>query len=192
MTRTAKRSDHRPVPGPSVHAPREPAFPWDGRPPQRWAVLAAHLVPLTTLPSGLWRVGLALGFPMGLTVDGAPVRTDGGDAVYFVFLSVLCEGLALLTLGLVQPWGERVPRWIPLLGGRRVRPAAALVPAAAGAVALQAIWAYAFRDFPTLAGFGFSDGLWQAVLIVCYLPLLAWAPLLAAVTRAYYRRRCRG
>jgi hypothetical protein len=29
------------------------------------------------------------------------------------------------------------------------------------------------------------------LLIACYLPLLAWAPLLAAVTAAYWRRRTR-
>jgi hypothetical protein len=29
----------------------------------------------------------------------------------------------------------------------------------------------------------------QALLVVCYVPLLAWAPLLAATTLAYYRRR---
>ncbi|HEV7624885.1 MAG TPA: hypothetical protein VGO89_00135 [Streptomyces sp.] len=163
----------------------------DGRPAARWAVLAAHIVPLATLPSGLWRVGLALGFSMGLTVDGAPAHVEGLEAVNIVLLSVVCELLALLTLGLVRPWGERVPRWIPLLGGRRVHPMAAVVPAVTGAVLLQAIWAYAFRNFPSLNGFGFAGGLSHSVLVACYLPLLLWAPLLAAVTYAYYRRRCR-
>lgn len=164
----------------------------DGRAAPRWAVLAAHAVPLATLPSGLWRVGLALGFSMGLTIEGVPAHVEGAEAVYVVSLSVISELLALLTLGLVRPWGERVPRWLPLLGGRWVHPMAAIVPAAAGALALQAIWAYAFRDFPSLAGYGFEGGFWHTVLIVCYLPLLLWAPLLAAVTVAYYRRRCRG
>ncbi len=164
----------------------------DGRAAPRWAVVAAHLVPLATLPSGLWRVGLALGFSMGLVIDGTPAHVEGGEAVSIAALSIVCELLALLTLGLVRPWGERVPRWIPLLGGRRVHPMAAVVPAAAGAVALQAIWAYAFRGFPDVAGFDFAGGFWQLVLVVCYMPLLLWAPLLAVVTWAYYRRRCRG
>jgi hypothetical protein len=29
----------------------------------------------------------------------------------------------------------------------------------------------------------------QALLVVCYSPLLAWAPLLAVTALAYYRRR---
>ncbi|MCF2434810.1 hypothetical protein LV779_08895 [Streptomyces thinghirensis] len=32
----------------------------------------------------------------------------------------MSEALALLTLGLVRPWGEVVPRRVPLLGGRPV------------------------------------------------------------------------
>ena len=35
----------------------------------------------------------------------------------------------LLTLGLVQRWGEVFPRWIPFLAGKRVPPALAIVPA---------------------------------------------------------------
>jgi hypothetical protein len=30
----------------------------------RWAVLAAHAVPLITLPSGLWRIALVAGAPV--------------------------------------------------------------------------------------------------------------------------------
>ncbi|MGW2681256.1 hypothetical protein [Streptomyces sp. NPDC001436] len=52
-----------------------------------------------------------------------------------LFLSVLSECLALPTLGLVRSWGETVPRWIPHLGGRRVPPLAAVVPALLGAAA---------------------------------------------------------
>jgi len=39
----------------------------------------------------------------------------------------------------------------------------------------------------TFAGAG-----WHVLLVACYLPLLLWAPLLAAATWAYWRRRCRG
>jgi hypothetical protein len=159
----------------------------DGRPVPRWAVVAAHLVPLMTLPSGLWRLPLALGFPMGMV----GVHIQWWEPYYIVGLSLVTEGAALLTLGLVRPWGERVPRWVPLLGGRRVAPLAAVVPASIGAVAVQLIWTFAFRDFPELGNFHFVHDGWKALMIVSYLPLLLWAPLLAAVTVAYYRRRCR-
>ncbi|MGK3206353.1 hypothetical protein [Amycolatopsis sp. MEPSY49] len=156
--------------------------------PQRWAVVAAHAVPLVTLPSGIWRLFLAGGADLGLR----PYYAIGfGEAAYIVGLSVVSEALALLTLGLVRPWGERVPQWIPLLGGRRVAPSAAIVPAALGALALAVIWAYAFRDFPRFGAVTFAGPGWHALLVACYLPLLLWAPLLAAVTWAYWRRRCR-
>ncbi|KUH35852.1 MULTISPECIES: hypothetical protein [Streptomyces] len=151
----------------------------------RWAVLAAHAVPLVTLPSGLWRIALAAGLP----VAEQPVE-GGWEIAYVVGLSVLSELLALLTLGLVQGWGEVVPRWVPLLGGRGVRPLAAVVPALLGAAGLTGLAAYGF--YAQAAGLG--DGsigtpAQDALLLVCYLPLLTWPPLLVAVTVAYHRRR---
>lgn len=160
-------------------------------PAPRWAVLAAHLVPLATLPSGLWRIGLALGFSMGMLDNGVPIELPPGERVYVVGLSLVIEALALLTLGLVRPWGERVPRWLPLIGGREVRPYAAIVPAALGALALAVIWGVAFRDFPSPPEMEIAGAVWHAVFVAVYLPLLLWAPLLGVVTYSYYRRRCR-
>jgi hypothetical protein len=105
---------------------------------RRWARVAAYVVPLLTVPSGLWRLALALDVP-GMPDPGQPA----GQRLYVVFLSLLAEGLALLTLGLVQPWGEVLPRWIRLLGGRRIPPLAAVIPAALGAAAVTTIVAYA-------------------------------------------------
>ncbi len=56
---------------------------------------------------------------------------------------------------------------------------------------LPAIWAYAFRDMLTLSGVEFTHAAWQVLLVAVYTPLLLWAPLLAAVTYAYYQQRCR-
>ncbi|WP_190023888.1 hypothetical protein [Streptomyces hiroshimensis] len=153
----------------------------------RWAVLAAHAVPLVTLPSGLWRIALVAGLPVA-EYEG---HLGLGEALYVLSLTVVSESLALLTLGLVRSWGEVVPRWIPLLGGRRVRPLAAVVPALLGATALAglAVW---FLCAPYVNP---QQGIWQgtpaqdALLAACYVPLLAWPPLLTAVTIAYYRRR---
>lgn len=151
----------------------------------RWAVLAAHAVPLVTLPSGLWRIALVAGLP----VADEPVR-GWGAVLYVLGLSVVSEGLALLTLGLVRGWGEVVPGWVPLLGGRRVRPLAAVVPALVGAAGLFLItgW-FTYAHFAGL-GSGVTDSaVKEAILVACYAPLALWAPLLVAVTVAYYRRR---
>ncbi|MEU7136054.1 hypothetical protein [Streptomyces sp. NPDC046261] len=155
-------------------------------PPPRWAVRAARLTPWVVLPSGLWRIALVLGYPAGYTEAGFEDFQTVGAKVWMLALSVVCELAAFLTVGLVRPWGEVVPRWIPLIGGRKVRPMAAVVPAALGAVAMTALWADVVRwwtyphDDMTAAG--------NLVVGILYQPLILWGPLLAAVTVSYYRR----
>lgn len=149
----------------------------------RWAHRAAHTVPLLTLPSGLWRIALVIGVPL-TNVDPGPFW----ERVYIVALSLVAEGAALLTLGLVQPWGEVAPRWIPWLGGRRIRPMAAFTAAMAGATILTVLWTMIFWRLPRGDFFDYFDGYQAVVVVACYLPLLAWGPLLAVVAVAYLRR----
>ncbi|MEV0530328.1 hypothetical protein [Kitasatospora sp. NPDC050463] len=159
----------------------------------RWADLAARATVWTTVPSGLWRVALGLGVPVGFSGELA-ATTDryipGWGTVYVVLLSGLAEAVAFLTLGLVRPWGEVVPRWVPLIGGRTVHPIAAIVPAALGSAALTWVgmsslfggWASAMSSPEAPHG---TAGL---IMTLCYLPLVAWGPLVAVVTVAYARR----
>ncbi|MFF0435526.1 hypothetical protein ACFYU9_25305 [Streptomyces sp. NPDC004327] len=158
-------------------------------PAPRWAIRAAHAAALTAVPSGLWRIALAFGLPVGYSAQ--VLRHDfhipGWGAVYVIGLSVVSEALALLTLGLVQPWGEVVPRWIPVIGGRRVRPLAAVIPAALGSLGLVWLWTsllfwWNVEEHPAMVG------PWHTIVGVLYLPLVLWGPLLAAVTVSYYRR----
>jgi len=154
----------------------------------RWAVLAAHAVPLVTLPSGLWRLALVAGLPV---TQDAELGTMGfGESVYVVSLSVVSELLAFLTLGLVRSWGEVFPRWMPFLGGRRVNPRAATGAAFAGVAGLCAIVAWGVYASIADLGPGIPASPAQdALLIACYTPLLAWPVLVAAVAASYYRRR---
>jgi len=66
------------------------------------------------------------------------VGIPGPGVAYVLGLAVATECLALLTLGLVRPWGERLPYWLPYCGGRAIRPMAVVFPAALGAAALTA------------------------------------------------------
>jgi hypothetical protein len=106
--------------------------------------------------------------------------------------------LAFAAVGLVATWGEVFPRWIPVLRGRIVPRAVAVVPAALGAMVLISItlWTAITLSFGlTVQGDEASFDVltfqtWQGTLaIAAYSPLLAWGPLLAAVTVAYHRRR---
>ncbi|WP_406091845.1 hypothetical protein [Kitasatospora purpeofusca] len=172
-------------------AARKRAVRPDGTP--RWAELAARATVWTTVPSGLWRLALGVGIPVGFSGELASVfenNTPGWGTAYLVTLSGLAEFLAFLTVGLVRPWGEVVPSWIPLIGGRAVRPLTAIVPAAIGSAVLTYIgtsslfggWADQLSDPEA------PQGLAGVVMTLCYLPLVAWGPLVAAVTFAYARR----
>jgi hypothetical protein len=120
-----------------------------------------------------------------------------GERVYVVGLSVASEGLALLTLGLVRPWGETLPRRLPLLDGRRSRPGTAVAAAASGVVALTTLTTYVVLNLlvfhikvkQTIGNDNMlPGGAGRWLLAACYLQLLAWPVLLAVLTVDYRRR----
>ena len=67
-----------------------------------------------------------------------------------------------------------LPRWIPLLGGRRIPPLAAVIPAALGAAGVTMIVAYAAYNALVR---GMIENLGtpgqQRVVVACYAPLVA-------------------
>jgi len=149
------------------------------------------LAVVTTLPSATWRVAMVLGAPLG--VDESYRREEyafpGWGTLYVLGLDVLLVGLALLTLGLVQRWGEVTPRWMPIVGGRRVPRLAAVIPAGAGSVVLTLLWLIIFANVDAIFDEFGLHGLARVVVTACYAPLLLWGPLLGAVTVSYHRRR---
>jgi len=148
------------------------------------------LAVLTTVPSGLWRMAMAVGVPVGADSDyrrqhfGFP----GWGTVWVFGLTFLLVGLALLTLGLVRRWGEVTPEWIPLVGGQPVPPLAAVIPAFTGSVALTLLWVVELSSAGEIFTLFGLQGLHRTVVYACYIPLLFWGPLLAAVTVSYARR----
>ncbi|MFB4316439.1 hypothetical protein [Actinomadura sp. 21ATH] len=156
---------------------------------QRWAVWTAHAAALVALPSSLWRVGLALGLPLGYTEQGLRDLIGPGTLgpVALIGLSVLAEVAAVLTLALVHRWGEVVPGWVPRLGGRTIPARAVVVPSWIAVAAHALLWTpflYWWQlPHPDMTGTG------RFVVGFLYLPLVAWAPLMAAATVAYQRRR---
>ncbi|MEU4211088.1 hypothetical protein AB0F13_14020 [Streptomyces sp. NPDC026206] len=156
----------------------------------RWA---AHAAALTLVPSGLWRCAIAFGMPSGFA-EGSELHESNfpsWTSLNLIALSVFAECLGLLTLGLVHAWGERVPRRVPVLGGRNIPVLAAVVPASLGAAVVTALTMMAacggWQDQMHTAEAPTGGSAW--LMTACYVPLLAWGPLLAVVTVAYYRRR---
>ncbi|MBO8191610.1 hypothetical protein ITI46_07895 [Streptomyces oryzae] len=156
-----------------------------------WARRAAAATLWMSLPSALWRLAVVLDVPLGLgEAEYDAMQIPGWGYLVIPLLSAFQEALAWLTMGLVRPWGEVWPRWIPGLRGRRVPVLAAVVPAALGSLACTAygvlfVWTTLHADMEITAW-----GEW--LMNICYIPLAAWGPLLGIVTIHYYRRRAQG
>jgi hypothetical protein len=179
---------------PERHQPGTSAVdPMTMRQASLWAERLVHVIPMLVLPSSIWRLAVAFGFPMGMLNDAGELAfVRGWPAVYIAVISGLSEAVALTAFGLVRPWGEVTPPWLPFIGGRPVRPMAAIVPATLGAVALMLIWTVGFWDVWTgEQASRMASPLWAAVFTLCYAPLNLWGPALLALTWAYHRRRTR-
>jgi hypothetical protein len=166
----------------------------------RWAVRAALVIQLSVLPSSIWRI---LAFTFHVPLWGGQPGDGGLPAwvpleVYVVLLSLVSEVLAFAAYGLICRWGEIWPRWVPLLHGRHIPAAVAVVPAAAGSVVLTVLWTW--TTSLALAGRtvqgephhdpGLTFQTWQGTtMLLVYAPLVLWGPLLGALTVHYHRRR---
>jgi hypothetical protein len=156
---------------------------------RRITVVAAVLPLGYAVPRTLW----ALGFTFGLDpVTAAMVSAPDGRARELVFAAAAIIG-GLLTLGLIQRWGTRLPSWLPGLRGRRIPRRLATVPATAAAVILTGAGFTMWRALTAAAVTGQADGTafdganwaaWAGNLI--WLP---WGIALGVATWAYHRRR---
>jgi hypothetical protein len=75
------------------------------------------------------RIAWLLGIPLGITDELMHSLQDTGAVWAGAGLALVSVGGACLTHGLIKPWGENFPRWIPFLAGKRVPPALAVIPA---------------------------------------------------------------
>lgn len=92
------------------------------------------------------RILWAAGIPLGLTDE---LYTEGNKVGMWqsgLALAIAALVGALLTLGLVQRWGERLPRWTGPLASRRVPISLATIPASIVALALFTGGAGLVRD----------------------------------------------
>lgn len=151
---------------------------------ERW--LLAHQRRLTLLaaagplPYVLLRATWLTPWPLG-----APSGLDPSTRFWGLLLGCAAVVGSVLTVGLIRPWGSVAPRWLPLVAGRPVPVAAAVVPGSLVALALVVgavpMVVSAFTEMP-VAG-------WERVLFVLVFPFWLWGPALALATWAYLLRR---
>jgi hypothetical protein len=145
----------------------------------RWGKWVTYIAVVTALPYGIVRLAWAAGIPLGAS-----------DATSPFVLGLLPIGGAILTLGLIQRWGEIFPNWCLFLAGKRVPIWFAAIPATLASALM------------TLAGLkmsphiisGFLDGSITHHNWGISGPGLFWLPWgisLGAATLAYYLRRRR-
>ncbi|MET8040129.1 hypothetical protein ABZU25_04585 [Micromonospora sp. NPDC005215] len=147
----------------------------------RWAAGIAAIIPFTY---ALTRFAWAAGIPLGISREFLTEMQDTGLVWAGFGLGAFATVGAILTLGLVQRWGERFPRWMIGLAGRRVPVKLAVVPATLVAIAVTA----------ASLGLLSNPRFWELTggLSLTGAPMLLW-PLwgvaLGAATYAYHLRR---
>nr|BFD95661.1 hypothetical protein KitaXyl93_70210 [Kitasatospora sp. Xyl93] len=162
-------------------------------PVPRWAERTARAIPWLGLPVCLWRLPIGFGFLMGMDVPRMDLPLWAGVG-YVGTLSILSEVFALLCSCLVRRSGEVVPHWVPVLGGRNIRPYAVLVPATVAGLALTALtvdWVLAAFQLAGFSEVPYVNGWWRLLAAAVSGLFVLWGPLVLALAFAYYRRRCR-
>lgn len=156
----------------------------------RWGAWATWVAVLLPLFYSVTRWAWALGIPLGVTSDFLREEAEETPMIWYAgaFLATVGALGGLLTLGLIRPWGERFPRWMGRLAGRRVPPRLAIVPASV--IAILIVEAGIMYDRMALTGTWddeFRSGNWATVVPEMTWPL--WGIALGAATLAYHYRR---
>ena len=162
-------------------------------PAPRWAHAAAWAAVACVIPSAIWRTAVGVGVDLGWSADQLERQHIPGTGTVYVFtLSALSLVGAASTLRLVRPDGDRVPGWVPVLGGRRVPVTVVVAVSLAGVLVVGWAAVMSVRSWDQVSGFADQPGSgWALLMAACYAPALLWAPLLLAVTASYARRSAR-
>ena len=94
----------------------------------RWAGVLAVVIPFIYCVT---RWAFALGIPLGVSQHFLRTMAQENPGIWLGGAAIATLGLggALLTLGLIQSWGENFPQWMRGLAGKRVPPMLAIIPA---------------------------------------------------------------
>jgi len=151
----------------------------------RWAVAVAVAIPIGY---SLTRWAWALDIPLGVSREGLHKEAAESPGIWLAgaMLATMGAGGALLTVGLIRPWGEVYPRWIPYLRGKRVRPRTAIIPATAVALLVTSA-GLMFLRWLVLGRIDLTADTWGLFVPEFFWPL--WGGALGLATLAYHLRR---
>jgi hypothetical protein len=97
---------------------------------------------------------------------------------------------------LAAGWGEVAPARIPFIGGKRIRPLAAVIPALLGGLTLTVLFGsvplgggHSLTAFGVVERVSYDNGWWNALAMICTAPLGVWGPAVVVLAIAYYLRR---
>lgn len=161
-----------------------------------WGRIAVYVAIVVPVFYAITRYAWALGFPLGMSDEYLRQGQERGMWISGLFLATFGLVGAVLTLGLVQRWGEVLPRWMIGLAGRQVPIALAVVPASLVSVLLVVggigIWSSLDQMVAALAAGGAKDmaTIWAIIFQVGPTLLFpVWGAALAVATLGYYYRR---
>ncbi|GIH10023.1 hypothetical protein Rhe02_80900 [Rhizocola hellebori] len=159
-----------------------------GQSPLRWAKPVTYLAAAIPLTYAMSRLAWLAGIPMGISPEMLRDLRETGAVWAGAGLGGFAVVGSVLTLGLIQRWGEVFPRWMIGLAGRRVPVMLAVVPALVVAVAVTSASVSLLSNARVYRVLGGSDS--AAALPMLLWPI--WGAALAAAAFAYYVRRRSG
>jgi hypothetical protein len=153
---------------------------------KKWGTLAVAIAFIIPAFYALTRWAWAIGIPLGIPEDFLREGQANGMWMAAAALATLAFGGAVLTLGLVQRWGEVFPGWVVFLRGKRVPMALAIIPATFVSILVTSA-GIMFIRLAVDGSFPFMNGGWGTFLPEMFWPL--WGISLGLATLAYYYRR---
>jgi hypothetical protein len=155
----------------------------------RWGRIAVYVAMAVPVIYAVTRYAWALGIPLGMSEKSLRLGQESGIWTSGLFLATFGLVGAVLTLGLVQRWGEVFPRWMIGLAGRRVPIALAVIPASIMSVLLMvggiAIWS----SWAQMADNAVASGQDMGIVVGPTALFPVWGVSLAVAVLGYYYRR---
>jgi hypothetical protein len=155
----------------------------------RWGRIAVYVSMVVPVFYALTRFAWALGIPLGISEEHLRSGQESGVWTSGLFLATFGLVGAILTLGLVQGWGEVFPRWMIGLAGRRVPIALALVPALIVSVLLMVGGIATWFGYPHMVAAAEAIGQDMGIVVGPVTVFPVWSVSLAVAALGYYYRR---